>query len=258
MVTTLQNLLPALENLATPWPFFLMVLGVSLGIVVGAIPGLTGAMLIALTLPLTFSMQNPADAMVLLVSMYVGSISGGLISATLLRMPGTPASMMTTLGWISHGRWWPAGTGVGVRRVPRHLWEASSHASFSYCWPNQLQIGRRVWARFDFFSLTLMALMLIATVAGESLSRGVFSGLLGVMATLPGVNPATGELRLTMGLAPLNDGLKLLPVLIGLFAVSQLIQETQRINVKSERVTFTRRGMLMGWRDWLKQSVNLI
>jgi putative tricarboxylic transport membrane protein len=103
-----------------------------------------------------------------------------------------------------------------------------------------------------------MALMLIATVAGESLSRGVFSGLLGVMATLPGVNPATGELRLTMGLAPLNDGLKLLPVLIGLFAVSQLIQEIQRIDVKSERVIFTRRGMLMGWRDWLKQSVNLI
>ena len=79
-----------------PWPLFLVVLGTVLGIVVGAIPGLTGAMLIALALPLTFAM-NGADAMILLVSMYVGSISGGLISATILRMPGTPASMMTTL-----------------------------------------------------------------------------------------------------------------------------------------------------------------
>ena len=66
-------------------------IGTMLGILVGAIPGLTGAMLIALSLPLTYSM-NPSEAMVLLVSMYVGSISGGLITATLLRMPGTPAS----------------------------------------------------------------------------------------------------------------------------------------------------------------------
>ena len=70
--------------------------GTALGIAIGAIPGLTGAMLIALTLPLTYSMA-PAEAMVLLISMYVGSISGGLITATLLRMPGTPASVITTL-----------------------------------------------------------------------------------------------------------------------------------------------------------------
>ena len=71
-------------------------IGTMLGILVGAVPGLTGAMLIALSLPLTYAMQ-PSEAMVLLVSMYVGSISGGLITATLLRMPGTPASVITTL-----------------------------------------------------------------------------------------------------------------------------------------------------------------
>ena len=70
--------------------------GVFLGITVGAIPGLTGSMLIALSLPATFFL-SPNQAMVLLVSEYVGSVSGGLISATLLRMPGTPASVMTTL-----------------------------------------------------------------------------------------------------------------------------------------------------------------
>jgi putative tricarboxylic transport membrane protein len=111
---------------------------------------------------------------------------------------------------------------------------------------------------FDFFSLTLMALMLIATVAGESLSRGVLSGLLGVLATLPGVNPATGELRLTMGIASLADGLKLLPVLIGLFAVSQIIQDVRQLDTKTEQAVFTRRGMLMTWRDWIAQSVNLV
>ncbi len=74
----------------------LVVIGTILGITMGAIPGLTGAMLIALTLPLTFNM-DPINAFILLISMYVGAISGGLITATLLRMPGTPASIMTTM-----------------------------------------------------------------------------------------------------------------------------------------------------------------
>ena len=85
-----------LQPLASPLSFGLVALGAFLGITVGAIPGLTGAMLIALTLPLTFSME-PAHALILLTSMYVGSVSGGLITATLLRIPGTPASVMTTL-----------------------------------------------------------------------------------------------------------------------------------------------------------------
>ena len=86
----------AIQLLTAPTGLILIAIGTSLGITVGAIPGLTGAMVIALTLPLTYSM-DAGNAMILLVSMYVGSISGGLITATLLRMPGTPASVMTTL-----------------------------------------------------------------------------------------------------------------------------------------------------------------
>ena len=88
-------------------------LGTMLGILVGAIPGLTGAMLIALTLPLTYAMQ-PTEAMVLLVSMYVGSISGGLITATLLRMPGTPASVITTLDGYPMARNGKPGRALGL------------------------------------------------------------------------------------------------------------------------------------------------
>ena len=89
----------------------LILLGTALGIIVGAVPGLTGTMLIALTLPLTYTMQ-PAHALVLLVAMYVGAVSGGLISATLLRMPGTPAAVMTTLDGYPMAR--AGGWGGGV------------------------------------------------------------------------------------------------------------------------------------------------
>ena len=86
----LGSLGTAISQIFTPWTFFMLFVGTSLGIVVGAIPGMTGAMLIALTLPLTFYME-PFNAIILLIAMYVGAISGGLITATLLRMPGTPA-----------------------------------------------------------------------------------------------------------------------------------------------------------------------
>ena len=88
-------MLEAFANLLAFWPLTYLALGVALGIVVGSIPGLTASMLIALSLPLTFYMSS-VDAMTLLIGMYVGGISGGLIAATLLRMPGTPASIMTT------------------------------------------------------------------------------------------------------------------------------------------------------------------
>ena len=109
-----------IELFSSPLFWGLALLGTTLGITVGAIPGLTGMMLIALSLPLTFTME-PVSGLVLLVSMYVGAVSGGLISATLLRMPGTPAAVMTTLDgypMASAGRPGRAlGLGIGASLV---------------------------------------------------------------------------------------------------------------------------------------------
>jgi putative tricarboxylic transport membrane protein len=85
----------ALSTLFSVQGIFLILLGTALGIFVGAIPGLTGVMLIALVLPLTYTM-DPLLALTLLIAIYVGAISGGMVTSTLLRMPGTPASIVTT------------------------------------------------------------------------------------------------------------------------------------------------------------------
>ena len=86
----------AIQSLLTPMGLALVAAGTALGIFVGAIPGLTGTMLIALVLPLTYG-ADPLLSMAFLISIYVGAVSGGMITATLLRMPGTPASIITTL-----------------------------------------------------------------------------------------------------------------------------------------------------------------
>ena len=250
-------MLDAFAYLVEPWPCFLLVLGVVLGVIVGAIPGLTGAMLIALTLPLTYDMANPADAMVLLVAMYVGSISGGLISATLLRMPGTPASVMTTLDGYPLASGGKPGRALG-------LGVAASFVGGLISWVFLILLSKPIaeWSThlspFDFFSLAFMALMLIATISGKSLSRGAFSGMLGVLASLPGTHPATGEPRLTFGFAELDSGFNLLPVLIGLFAVSQLVREVLQLEQKAEVTAYDSHGLWLDVADWLNHAGNMI
>jgi putative tricarboxylic transport membrane protein len=250
----------SLLHLFEPWPLLLLALGTSLGVIVGAVPGLTGAMLIALTLPLTFSMTDPNDAMILLVSMYVGSISGGLISATLLRMPGTPASMMTTFDGYPLAQRGQADRALG-------LGITSSFVGGMVSWLFLLLLAQPMsWlsihlGKMDFFALVVMSLVLIASVSGGNLSRGILSGLLGILVALPGTSPATGELRLTFGYAELDDGFKLLPVLIGLFAVGQIINDILHIGRKPEPLRMGQsrlRDILPSWIDWRKQAVNLL
>ena len=252
----MQDFGAALLYLLQPWPLALVVIGTTLGIVVGAIPGLTGAMLIALALPLTFTM-NGADAMILLVAMYVGSISGGLISATILRMPGTPASMMTTLDGYPMAKGGQPGRALGLGITASFVGGMISWIFLVLLSRPMADISTKL-APFDLFALVLVALVLIAAVSDGSLTRGILSGLLGILTAIPGTSPATGEVRWTFGMAELSDGLKLLPVLIGLFAVSQIIHEIIYLDAHAERVPVHRRGIFMRFADWKAQAVNLI
>jgi putative tricarboxylic transport membrane protein len=253
----MHDVLSALTHLFEPWPLFLLVLGTSLGVTVGAVPGLTGAMLIALTLPLTFQMSDPQDAMVLLVSMYVGSISGGLISATLLRMPGTPAAMMTTLDGYPMAQKGKPGRALG-------LGISSSFFGGMVSWLFLLLLARPMseisilLGKMDYFALVVMSLVLIASVSGKHLARGILSGFLGLLVALPGTSPATGEVRLTFGFSELDDGLKLLPVLIGLFAVGQIINDVLHINQKPKPLSFSSGGIFLTLSDLRYHLVNLV
>lgn len=245
-----------MQFLATPEALGLMALGTSLGIMVGAIPGLTGAMLIALTLPLTFSMSGES-ALVLLISMYVGSVSGGLLTATLLRMPGTPASIMTTLDGYPMARAGQPGRALG-------LGVSASFAGGMISWiflvllAGPMAEWSTTFGPFEFFALVLMAIVLIASVGGDSLTRGLLSGCLGILATMPGPSPATGQIRWNMGVHSMDDGFSLLPVLIGLFAVNQIIRDIVHLDEPMERIRLSRTGIFLSFADWKRHAINLV
>ncbi|MCB1232905.1 MAG: tripartite tricarboxylate transporter permease [Verrucomicrobiae bacterium] len=248
-------------DLFQPGLLGLIAIGTALGIVVGAIPGLTGAMLIALSLPLTFAMTGEA-ALALLVSMYVGSVSGGLITATLLKMPGTPASVITTLDghpMAASGRPGRAlGLGIGASLIGGLV---------SWVFLVLLARPAATWSTklspFDLFALVLVALVSIAAISERErggLWRGLFSALLGCLFAMPGLHPATGQPRLTFGFVEMNDGFKLLPVLIGLFAFNQIIQDALKPSgsPKESSASQARDSLFLPARDWLRQIANLI
>lgn len=235
----------------------LVVIGTILGITMGAIPGLTGAMLIALTLPLTFNM-DPINAFILLISMYVGAISGGLITATLLRMPGTPASIMTTMDGYPMAQAGRPGRALGLGITASFVGGCVSWL-FLITLSKPIALYSTKLGPFDFFALVLLALVLIASIGGKSMSRAFLSASLGVLASLPGIDKATGNLRMTFGFEELNGGLKLLPVLIGMFAISQVISDLTRMEEKITIIPLKRaREMLFSLKDWKDQAINLV
>lgn len=233
-----------------------MMLGTTLGVMVGAVPGLTGAMLISLSLPLTFTMSGE-HALVLLISMYVGAVSGGLISATLLRMPGTPASVMTTLDGYPLAQSGHAGKALGLG-----IGASLFGGLFSWGILVLLALPMANWSTllgpFEFFSLVLMALVLIGSVGNRSLLLGLLAGFLGMLAAMPGSSPATGATRLTFGFHEMDDGFKLLPVLIGLFAISQIVNQLLNIDRPVERISISNQGLPWSLKVWGKHKLNLI
>jgi len=252
----LNALFTAIQQIFSTQALLMLVVGTGLGIFVGAIPGLTGAMLIALTLPLTFYML-PFNAVVLLVSMYVGAISGGLITATLMRMPGTPAAIMTTFDGYPMARAGRPGRALG-------LGISASFVGGIISWMVLLTITQPLsvlatkFGPFEYFTLIMMAMVLIASVSEGSLAKGLISGLLGMLISMPGVDPANGMPRLTFDWYMLNGGLQLLPVLIGTFAVSQIIADALDVGQIGERSEVNSRGVLMSLRDLKRHGVNMI
>ena len=252
----LGALTTAMGQIFAPWTFFMLFVGTSLGIVVGAIPGMTGAMLIALTLPITFYM-DPFNAIILLISMYVGAISGGLITATLLRMPGTPAAVMTTFDGYPMARGGRPGRALGLGITASFVGGLVSWVALLTI-TKPLSIIATRFGPFEYFTLIMMAMVLIASVSEGSLKKGIIAGFFGMLISMPGVDPASGMPRLTFDYYLLNGGLKLLPVLIGVFAVSQIINDALGMGKIGERLSMSNKGLLMSLRDFKQQAVNLI
>jgi putative tricarboxylic transport membrane protein len=246
----------AILGLLTPWHLLLTLIGTALGIVVGILPGVNGSILIALTLPLTPYMA-PIDAMNLLVSMYTGSLSSGYVPATLLRIPGEPANVITTFDAYPMAKKGEAGRALALALY-------SSVFGALFAWVALATLTKPLseiavqFTPFNYFALVLMALVLIASISKGSTLKGLLSAAVGALIAFTGVDSNTGSERFTFGWWQFTSGFDVLPVLTGLFAVGTILSDILTPVPTGESVRYTGGGLLLRLSDLRAQFVNLV
>lgn len=205
--------------------FLIIVVGVGIGIVFGALPGLTATMAVALCLPFSFGM-GPISGFALLVALYVGGISGGLISAILINIPGTPSSIATTFDGSPMAKKGEAGKALGVGVFYSFLGTIFSIAVLIFVAPPLAEFALK-FGPYEYFALAFFSLTFISALAGKSLLRGFVSGFIGMALATIGVSPINGFPRFTFGMSQLTNGFDLLPALVGLYAVSEILKSAE-------------------------------
>ncbi|WP_344071306.1 tripartite tricarboxylate transporter permease, partial [Prauserella alba] len=198
--------------LLSPMTFLLVTFGVLVGIVFGSIPGLTATMAVAVFLPLTFAMDL-SEGLALLIGLYVGGISGGMVPAALLKLPGTPSSVATTFDAYPMAQQGFAEKALKIGIVASLIGGVISLLVLYFFAPVLSGVAIE-FGPVEKFLIILFALTIIASISEKSLLIGIFSALLGVFLSLVGVFPMNNELRLTPGFLEdqLYDGFSLLPV----------------------------------------------
>ena len=228
--------------------------GMFCGVVVGAIPGMTGTMAVALALPFTFYM-NPITGILLLVGIYKGAIYGGSISAILIKTPGTPAASCTVLDGYPLTQAGKAGKALQMALYASCIADLISNLSLIFFAGIIASFALR-FGPPEFFALIVFSLTIIAGVSGKSLLRGLISGFLGLLLATIGLDLVYGTNRFNFGSPDLMAGLNFIPVLIGLFALPEMIRAAT--GFKDEEETSNLGSSNLTWKEFCHSFKSII
>jgi putative tricarboxylic transport membrane protein len=214
-----------------------LIVGTLAGMIGGALPGVTITMTIIIVLPFTFGM-DPLAGLAAMVGVYVGGESGGLVTASLLGIPGTPSAVATTFDGFPMSK-----RGEPGRAVWLGTWASAIGGLLGAVF---LIVATVPLARFalefgpwEYFSLFILALSMVAGLTERSLVKGFLSGALGLIVTVIGSDPIMATPRLTFGSEFLRSGFQFLPVLIGIFAFAQIMTDLERLGAQGKTVAVT-------------------
>ncbi|MCE9664539.1 tripartite tricarboxylate transporter permease [Halomonas sp. M5N1S17] len=217
----MEMLLEALASLMTFQSFITVLVGVSAGLLIGSLPGLTATMALAVLLPFTFSMP-PLQGLMALGAVYMGSIYGGAFTAILINTPGTPSSIATTFDgypMARQGRAFEALAGATIASVIGGL----VGVTFLLLLAPPLARWAVAFGPAEMFWVAMLGLTLVASLSSGSLLKGLLGGCIGMLLSTVGVSPVGGETRFTFGFPPLQGGIELIVALIGLFVIPELL-----------------------------------
>lgn len=200
--------------------------GVTIGVIIGVIPGLGPAIAIALAIPLTYEM-GPLVAISLMLGIYKGGTYGGSISAILINTPGTPAAAATVLDGYPMARQGRSGKALNVALVASVVGDFIAILILCVVAQPMAAIALK-FGPTELFALLVFAMTIIAGLSGQSLLKGLIAAVLGLAVSTVGIDPLVGMPRFTFDLIFLDDGLPIIPMVIGLFAVTEVLRQAER------------------------------
>ncbi|MCI2110057.1 MAG: tripartite tricarboxylate transporter permease [Acidaminococcaceae bacterium] len=252
-------LLEACMQVFTPTCLGLIVLGVVVGIIFGAIPGLSATMAVVLFLPMSFGM-SPTNGLSLLIGLYLGGISGGLISAILLKIPGTPSSIATVFDGAPMAEHGEAGKALGAGILYSFIGGLISIFALIFISPYLAAVTIK-FTPVEYFSVALFSLTIIASLSGTSLLKGLLAGVFGIAISMVGMAPIDSVERFTFDNFQLMSGFDIVVILIGVFAVTDIIMSgfgRQHLDDNYEKAKYNLNGYGITMKEFKEQFGNMI
>jgi putative tricarboxylic transport membrane protein len=257
MLDTLRLLAEGFAGALT-WPHLAWAFGgVTLGTAVGVLPGIGPALTVALLLPITFSL-DPVSAFIMFGGIYYGAMYGGSTTSILINSPGETASIVTAIDGHMMARKGRASAALATSAVGSFVAGTLATLALTFSAPLLASVAL-AFGPAEYFALTMVAFTTVAVLIGASLARGLFSLFLGLALGLVGIDQLTGNARFSFGIPQLLDGIDVMILVIGLFAVGETLFQAWRHGRDEEHVValheftgMSREDWSRSWRPWLR------
>src|SRR5918996_2879081 len=253
----LGNLLDGFATALQPEYLLFAAVGVTLGTLIGVLPGIGPALTVALLLPLTYNF-DPIGAFILFAGIYYGAMYGGSTTSILLNTPGESASIVTAMEGFKMARKGRAGAALTTAAIGSFVARTISTLLLAFLAPVVARLAVTLQPA-EYFALMVLAFASVTALVGRSLLRGAISLLLGLFMGLVGIDVLSGQARLTFGVPALLDGIGVVVIAVGLFAVGEALYVASRHRLAPEevvpvkgRVWMTRDDFGRSWKPWLR------
>jgi putative tricarboxylic transport membrane protein len=263
MLVLAANLLDGFGNVLTPENLLLAAVGVTLGTLVGVLPGIGPALTVALLLPITFNFSDPVGAFILFAGIYAGGMYGGSTTSILLNTPGESASVATAIEGFQMARRGRARAALATAAIGSFVAGTIGIVALTLIAQPVADIAVKFRAE-DYFALTLLAFASVTALTSTSLIRGMASLAVGLLLGFVGIDQLTGQSRLTFGVDQLGNGIDIVIVAVGLFAVGEALHMAAKLGRGKDELVkpedpdagggrwMSRSDWRRSWRPWLR------
>lgn len=250
MMETLAALGQGFAVALTPYNLLWAVVGVTVGTAVGVLPGIGPALTVALLLPVTYNLE-PTSAFIMFAGIYYGAMYGGSTTSILINAPGESGSIVTAIDGHAMARSGRGAQALATAAIGSFVAGTIGTVALTFVAPLMVEVAL-LFGPAEYFALMVLALTTVTAVMGSSLTRGLASLFLGLALGLVGIDMQTGQARLTFGVLELLDGIDVVIVAVGLFAVGETLFVAARHRFVTEEVMTLKGSKWMSREDWTR------